>query len=267
MPVQRPASPTGTALNDRVTGTAAPGAEAPGGQAPDGKVPGPEVPDGDAPGTEVPGAEAPGRRAPGTQAPGGRVRKDPAPGLPGRAVAAGPLVRFRPGPPVPSSTGTSAATRMLLAADGSTTVLLEAWLSTRLRTVVDVQQERPLGALPQYVSRALELPPGSMVVERHSRLVTPDGEVVSANRVVLPTTAAELVLPGPGVPLGHHLALRGLSGSRQRLSAGTGVWYQDERPCSRKEYVITCGPGVRIHVHELFNPARVPPPEVRTAAA
>lgn len=161
----------------------------------------------------------------------------------------------------------SAATRMLLAADGSTTVLLEAWLSTRLRTVVDLQEERPAGRLEARVREALELDTGSTVVVRRSRLVTPSGDVVSANRVVLPATAADRVLPGPGVPLGHHLALSGLSGTRRRLSAGTGTWQWGNSPCSRKEYVIRCEPGVHIYVHELFNPACVPPPALRAAAA
>ncbi|OKJ94695.1 hypothetical protein AMK26_33450 [Streptomyces sp. CB03234] len=155
----------------------------------------------------------------------------------------------------------SAATKMLLAADGSTTVLLEAWFSTDLSTVIDFQGPRGAIGLAEEIRDALGLVADEPVIERFSRLITPEGEVMSVNRVILSEENAGLLLPPPGVPIGHHLARNGLSGTRRMIDAGDGRWNPGNIPCSRKEYVISCNPRMRIYVHERFNPLWVPAPE------
>jgi chorismate-pyruvate lyase len=154
-----------------------------------------------------------------------------------------------------------AVTRMLLSADGSTTVLLEALVRARLTALVDRQGAVTPDQVPAGLPDLLAGPddhPGALV-ERRSRLVTPDLEVVSTNLVVVRHRDAAELLPPADVPLGRHLARHRLSVRREALRQTVGRWplTPDQPPCAGKEYLIHCRAGARIYVRELFNPGFV----------
>ncbi|MGW8700697.1 hypothetical protein ACWGOK_27875 [Streptomyces eurythermus] len=157
----------------------------------------------------------------------------------------------------------SGATRMLLAGDGSTTLLLEALLDCRLTVHVDRQELVPADRLAPAALAALGLGAGDTAVERISALRTPAGTVVSRNTVVF--TAPPTGWSGSAqdlAPLGRRLREGRTRQHREILSSGTAAWQDGgrQRACAYKEYVITCDDGRRLYVHERFSPDHVHPP-------
>ncbi|MET7472771.1 hypothetical protein ABZT17_00200 [Streptomyces sp. NPDC005648] len=156
----------------------------------------------------------------------------------------------------------ASATRMLLAGDGSTTLLLEALLDTPLTVHVERQERVAVRELSAAAVRALGLPADGTAVRRSSVLRTPEGRAVSRNTVVF--TAPPAAWSGSAedpAPLGLRLRQGRTRQHREILSSGTGEWPEGGRvrPCAYKEYVITCDDGVRLYVHERFSPDRVRP--------
>ncbi|MFJ2818655.1 hypothetical protein [Streptomyces sp. NPDC087294] len=154
------------------------------------------------------------------------------------------------------------ATRMLLAGDGSTTLLLEALLDTRLTVHVERQEQVPVRKLSAAAVTALDLAADGTAVLRTSALHTPAGVEVSRNTVVF--TAPPAGWSGSAddqAPLGRRLREGRTRQHREILSSGTARWQEGGRvrPCAYKEYVITCDDGQRLYVHERFSPDRVRP--------
>ncbi|MET7484189.1 hypothetical protein [Streptomyces sp. NPDC005538] len=154
------------------------------------------------------------------------------------------------------------ATRMLLAGDGSTTLLLEALLDTRLTVHVDRQERVPVRQLSAVAVSALGLAADGTAVRRSSALLTPAAVVVSRNTVVF--TAPPAGWSGSAedmAPLGTRLREGRTRQHREILSSGTAQWQEGARarPCAYKEYVITCDDGARLYVHERFSPDRIRP--------
>lgn len=152
--------------------------------------------------------------------------------------------------------------RMLLAGDGSTTVLLEALTGSRLSVRVDAQGENTSDHLSAQIRAALELPAGARVLERRSCLVTPAQEVVSINLVVLDEMARHRVgEPDTLVPIGCQLRDRRISQHREHISSGVAPWPGGGAQAvdsAYKEYVIHYANGGRVYVHEHFSPQLVP---------
>jgi chorismate-pyruvate lyase len=159
---------------------------------------------------------------------------------------------------------------MLLAGDGSTTLLLEALLDTRLTAHVERQERFPAGQLSSAAVSALGLTArgaaarrcGGAAVRRISVLRTPAGAVVSRNTVVFTTVPVGWSgSTGDPAPLGRRLREGRTRQHREILASGTAQWREDGHacPCAYKEYVITCDDGVRLYVHERFSPDRVRP--------
>jgi len=165
--------------------------------------------------------------------------------------------------PMPSIAG---ATRMLLSSDGSTTILLEALLHTRLSVHVDRQEVMSARDLDQNIVLALGLIPQNTVVERRSSLLTPDSTIVSINHVVFfnQQTDGWSGAHSDPVPLGKKLRDRHTKQHREILAAGTTEWPGDDhhRTCVYKEYIITCDDDSRIYLLEKFSPDHVLPPIV-----
>lgn len=151
------------------------------------------------------------------------------------------------------------STRMLLACDGSTMILLEALLEQKLSVRVDSQGETDADRLPQRIREALRLMPGTRVLERRSCLVTADQEVISINRVVFDDTVRRVIGdPDPFTPIGAQLREWGIPQHRDQLSSGLARWRDGSTdhpvPAAYKEYVINYATGGRSYVHECFNP-------------
>jgi len=153
-----------------------------------------------------------------------------------------------------------AVTRMLLASDGSTTVLLEALVRVSLAAVVDSQHTIRRSAVPVRLQSFFAAEGKTEIVERRSRLVTPQKEVVSSNLVLIPSWNSDKLLPPVGCPLGRHLARHALVRRRESLDQTIGSWPLDgeQQACLSKEYFIHCRSGALIYVSELFNPRIVP---------
>ncbi|MFJ9693250.1 hypothetical protein [Kitasatospora sp. NPDC101183] len=155
-----------------------------------------------------------------------------------------------------------ASTRMLLAGDGSTTLLLQALTGHDLSIRVDAQGDTPADRLPVGIRSALGLADTAVVLERRSCLVTPEQEVVSINRVVFDDTArSRMGEPDPVTPIGLQLRGRQVHQHREQLSTGVMRWRDSltERwvDSAFKEYVIHYAAGGRAYVHEQFNPHMV----------
>ncbi|MBP2473291.1 chorismate-pyruvate lyase [Crossiella equi] len=158
--------------------------------------------------------------------------------------------------PLGDLTALPATTRMLLAADGSTTTLLEALLSTTLTALVDRQATYSATTVPPRLRTHLRTARGGDYIHRHTRLLTPDGQAASSNLVLLPRQEADALLPPPNRPLGRHLTGNHLTTTRQPLTHFRTRWGQE--PCVGKDYLIHCRSGARIYVREVFNPDLVP---------
>ncbi|GCD99104.1 hypothetical protein [Embleya hyalina] len=153
----------------------------------------------------------------------------------------------------------SPATRMLLAGDGLTTVLLQAVLRVPLGIRTDsIEQARASVLGDTEAVSALRVPGRRPCWSRHSRLLTPDGATVSFNRVVAPTARdprVDAAMADPEQPLGFALNGAGLTTVRQlhgvgrvRWPAGTG------RLCAFKTYTLHGPGGVLAFVHERYSP-------------
>ncbi len=163
-----------------------------------------------------------------------------------------------------------AATRMLLASDGSTTLLLESLLDQPLFVKVTRQRTVVAGDASERAAEALAVDPRTPVVHRSSELVTDDGEVVSLNTVVFARPPAGWSgSSDDSVPLGRRLRSNQTLQYRSLLSSGGGVWPGEGRgvPCAFKEYLIHCEDGSRLYVHERFHPSYVAAPTTLPAGA
>nr|WP_202514036.1 MULTISPECIES: hypothetical protein [unclassified Streptomyces] len=174
---------------------------------------------------------------------------DPAP-----AALARP--RRSPDPPLPPET------RLLLASDGSTTLLLESLLGFTMTVHVISQEAVDATAIPSGAREVLQLGDDSRAVRRLSELRAPDGRVVSRNLVAHPA-AESPHLPDAAdlTPLGLRLrALRFPQQHRSLLAHGLTHWDDAAHVpvCAFKEYVIRCADESRIYVRERFNPGLVP---------
>ncbi|MFI1386392.1 hypothetical protein [Embleya sp. NPDC020886] len=153
----------------------------------------------------------------------------------------------------------SPATRMLLAGDGLTTVLLQAALREPLDIRADSIEQTHANALgdTEAVS-ALRLPGQQPCWSRHSRLLTPDGATISLNRVVAPTARdprMDAAMADPEQPLGFALSRAGLTTVRQLHSVGRVRWPAGPgRLCVFKTYTMHGPGGVLAFVHERYSP-------------
>ncbi|MEU3148557.1 MULTISPECIES: hypothetical protein [unclassified Streptomyces] len=156
----------------------------------------------------------------------------------------------------------SARTRMLLASDGLTTVLLEAVVKASLHVRITQTARLSAHALDDSASRAaLGLEAGRPCLLRRTRLVTPAGVPVSANVVVAAAgrdadVDAAMLAPRP---LGYALAGRGSRLERRLLHVGRAAWPEaPDKPCASKTYVMCDAGGPLIFVREMFSPAYFP---------
>jgi chorismate-pyruvate lyase len=151
-----------------------------------------------------------------------------------------------------------AVTRMLLAADGSTTLLLEAMLNTRLTLRVTSQEVVSADGVDP-MARDLLGGPGPFL-NRRSALHAPSGAQVSENLVVAPAASNELagVLRHPTQPIGHGLINLGLSTARRIIASGRTAWTTTATCCAFKAYLVESDGRPAAYIHERFNPRSVP---------
>lgn len=153
---------------------------------------------------------------------------------------------------------------MLLRADGSMTVLLEALVGRPLALDLTDQHLTTARSLAPPVRTALGCGDGDPVVVRRSVLVTGDGVAVSRNRVSIVATDRELteLLTDEHLPIGHSLAAGRRHLARTVLGTGFTHWAADGEPgphCAYKESVLSDHRSIAVaHLHECFNPAVVP---------
>ncbi|MFD9792914.1 hypothetical protein ACFWXK_18400 [Streptomyces sp. NPDC059070] len=149
---------------------------------------------------------------------------------------------------------------MLLCADGSTTLLLDALVGEPLSIRVDHQQQIPAARLQRIGCHILGAASDDMVVDRQSRILTTNLEVISVNRVVIAGPDRDKLIPPPEELLGPYLKRAGLPIKREPLAVSRDTWPLDsaDPECVSKEYIIYCGEAGRVYIHEKFNPRFVP---------
>ncbi|MFE7797999.1 hypothetical protein [Nocardia sp. NPDC057440] len=150
--------------------------------------------------------------------------------------------------------------RMLLACDGSTTVLLEALTGETLFVRVDAQGETSPERLSDTIRDALALDTDAPVLERRSCLVTSEDEVVSVNHIVTDNiTRRRMGSPDTSIPFGMQLRQQRIPQYRAHVSSGLAPWQGSDEPTlsAFKSYIIHDADGGRTYVHEHFNPRLV----------
>lgn len=151
---------------------------------------------------------------------------------------------------------------MLLASDGSTTILLQAMLDEPLILRLDEVCVGSGAQMGTVTRRALELGPDTPVIVRRSALVTGAGVVVSRNHVVGRATADDAVgqVLTAGRPIGWTMNGARAGHRREILDAGWSHWEAGGRqvPCAFKSYVIYDHGAPRVHIVERFNPGLIP---------
>ena len=152
-----------------------------------------------------------------------------------------------------------AVTRMILAADGSTTLLLEALLDVELSVRVLGQRIVTADSVAPRTRRLLQVAPGTDVLVRRSLLCRPGGQYVSQNYVAAPYRRDGLtrVLADPTQPIGRGLSSLGLSQARRIVEVGLSAW-SPTSTCVSKSYLIMNQGGVGAYVVERFHPGVVP---------
>lgn len=169
-----------------------------------------------------------------------------------------PQQRLPPSPP-PSL---PPETRLLLASDGSTTLLLESLLGLAMTVHVTSQETVQAAELPAGVLDVLGLASRDRAVRRLSELRSPDGGTVSRNLVVHPAAGAPYLPDSEDLtPLGLRLrALRFPQQHREILACGITAWDDSAGApaCAFKEYVIRCADESHIYIRERFHPRFVP---------
>ncbi|MBW8086517.1 MULTISPECIES: hypothetical protein [Streptomyces] len=151
-------------------------------------------------------------------------------------------------------------TRMLVCADGSTTVLLDALVGERVSVRVDHQRRVPAARVRHIGCHILGASPGTLVIDRRSSILTSGKDVISVNRVVIAGRDSQKLVPPPEQPLGPYLKTAGFTLTREPIDVSRDIWPLDSAApaCVSKEYVIDCGSAGRVYVHEKFNPGFVP---------
>ncbi|NEW28451.1 hypothetical protein [Nocardia cyriacigeorgica] len=158
-------------------------------------------------------------------------------------------------------------TRMLLQADGSTTLLLEALLGETLSLTVIDQRVSTAAGLPVRLRELLACTGEEQVVSRRSELrAGDDPRPVSRNEVTVACRDPKLtaILTDARVPIGRGLVSARRFLGRTIVSAGWDVWHGDEAAeaspsrCAYKEYVLSDELTAIAHIREQFNPALVP---------
>ncbi|MDH6579254.1 hypothetical protein [Kitasatospora sp. MAP5-34] len=172
----------------------------------------------------------------------------------------------------PATAFSAAETRMLLASDGSTTLLLQALLGRRLHLEVPYQSRFLALEFPHEIRAAIEADPHHELLVRHSELRTESGAVVSRNLVVANAEqrgAMYGLLGDRRTPLGHGLIALGLSQSRRLIASGLDHWEADGSAarCAFKSYVLSESGVPSIYIHERFNPEFVPADRAPAATA
>ncbi|MFI8815883.1 MULTISPECIES: hypothetical protein [unclassified Streptomyces] len=152
-------------------------------------------------------------------------------------------------------------TRMILSSDGSTTLLLDALIGEKLSVGVDHQQRVPAARLKRIGCHILGVAPEALVVDRQSRILNTNNDVISVNHVVIAGRDRDKLVPPPGELLGPYLKRAGLPLKREPLAVSHETWPlgSTSPECVCKEYIIDCGDAGRVYIHEKFNPRFVPP--------
>ncbi|MEO3868888.1 chorismate pyruvate-lyase family protein [Nonomuraea sp. B12E4] len=156
---------------------------------------------------------------------------------------------------------TSALTRMLLAGDGSTTLLLQALtggpISARLQDLADRRADR----VPADVRTLLQLADGATVAVRRSVLLNHHGMPVSRNKVIvsLGVPLMRRIAADPARPLGLALIAHDIEHGRRQCSSGLARWSAHQRDAASKAYLIHAATTPLMLVWETFNPDIVPP--------
>ncbi|SDJ26468.1 chorismate--pyruvate lyase family protein [Nonomuraea jiangxiensis] len=162
---------------------------------------------------------------------------------------------------MPVGSFTSALTRMLLAGDGSTTLLLQALtggpISVGPQHVADQRADR----MPADVRALLQLADGATVAVRSSLLLDRHGTPVSRNKVIvsLGVPLMQRIAADPARPLGLALIAHDIDHERRRRSSGLARWSTRQRDAASKAYLIRAAATPLMLVWETFNPDVVPP--------
>ncbi|PNE32203.1 hypothetical protein AF335_21045 [Streptomyces eurocidicus] len=164
----------------------------------------------------------------------------------------------------------SPVTRILLASDGLTTVLLQALTQSALTPEVDGIEMAPGQHVEATARGLLRLATGDVCLVRRTRLVSRTGEVVSVNIVTARAgqdARIDTAMRDRTRPIGFAFAAAGLPMNRQISRVGLTSWPQDpDMPCAFKAYTLNADDRPWTYIRELFSP-RIVPPGMRTEAA
>lgn len=167
--------------------------------------------------------------------------------------------------PVPVNRFSSPLTRMLLAGNGSTTLLLQALTGGSISASVRSVRARPIGHLPDRSPALLQLAPGATAFVRRSLLLDQHGRPVSRNEVIIPADnpIGRCLAEDLTRPIGLNLIANFTYHVRELLVTGLAPWdaapFGARREASSKAYLIHASGRPLMLIWEIYNPEVVSP--------
>ncbi|MFC4119804.1 hypothetical protein [Nonomuraea zeae] len=158
----------------------------------------------------------------------------------------------------------SPLTRMLLAGDGSTTLLLQALIGGPIGAKVSSLTNRPAAYLPAGAAALLQLAPGGSAFVRRSLLSDQQDRQISRNEVIVPAgnLVGRRLAEDFTCPIGLNLIATGTDHTREPLVTGLTAWDPSSSAgpeASSKVYLIHAAGRPLMLVWETFNPDIVLP--------
>ncbi|WP_345572653.1 hypothetical protein [Nonomuraea rosea] len=154
----------------------------------------------------------------------------------------------------------SALTRVLLAGDGSTTLLLQALTGGPVKASLRSLSHQPAAHLPAGPRALLGLADGATAIVRRSLLLDQRDTPVSRNEVIAFSDDALLrrVVSDPVRPVGLGLIAHDIDHSRRLHATGLTRWDATGLEAASKVYLIRAAATPFMLVWETFNPALIP---------
>lgn len=162
--------------------------------------------------------------------------------------------------PVPINHFMSALTRVLLASDGSTTLLLQALTGGSIKANLTSLTHQPATRLPADLRSQLQIADKTTAIVRRSLLLDQHGTPVSRNEVIASgnNPLVRRVLTNPTRPIGLNLIAHALDHSRRCHVTGLTSW-NARLDAASKAYLVQVGDAPLMFIWETYNPAAISP--------
>lgn len=150
-------------------------------------------------------------------------------------------------------------TRLILGADGSTTLLLQTLVASKL-SAESVPEDAASTQSEGCAERSEVFDHQENLAVRRSRLRDREGMIVSENLITYRSADSDVLIPRDATPFGVHTRRLGLFERRRIFQSGVTKSAFGAMPAGSagRAYEILFSAGLRVLVHEIFNPSVLP---------